>query len=176
MLPDKGFLQVFTGNGKGKTSAALGLALRAAGAGLTVYFLQIMKNFPYSELKSLRRLKDLITIEQIGNDDFVLQKRKPSAAEKKEVVDKLNSIVDLMKKEEYDIFIFDEICVAIYFGLIERELVSKLIQSKPENVEMVFTGRYCPEEIIRQADLVTEMKEVKHYYSTGTLSRRGIDS
>ncbi len=170
-----GFTHVYTGNGKGKTTAALGLALRASGANLKVFILQIMKNFPYSELKSIALLGN-IRLEQTGNDSFVLEKRLPNEKEKSEVKRKLKEVKTLMKWEEYDIFILDEICVAAYFKLVDVKDIIDIIEQKPGNVELVLTGRYCPEEIISLADLVSEVKEIKHYYQQGVLSRKGIDS
>ncbi len=172
----KGFTHVYTGNGKGKTTAAIGLAVRAAGAGLKVYILQIMKNFPYSELEILNSLSPQIRLEKVGGDEFVLQKRPPNEREKKGVKEKLEKVKRLMLSKEFDIFIFDEICVANYFKLVDTEKILDIIEQKPYGVEIVLTGRYCPEVVIEKADLVTEMKEIKHYYQQGILSRRGIDS
>ena len=176
MTLSKGFVQVYTGNGKGKTTAAIGVAVRAAGTGLTTYFLQIMKNFPYSELKSLKKFKNFITVKQIGNDDFVLEKREPSDTEKAEIVKALDEVKSLMRERKYDIFALDEICVAVYFGLVKVEDVLEIIRQKPRETELILTGRYCPEEIINEAHLVTRMEEVKHYFNQGILSRKGIDS
>jgi len=176
MTLKRGFVQIFTGNGKGKTSAAIGLAVRAAGAGLRTYFLQIMKNYPYSELNSLKKFKGSISLVQAGNDDFVIEKRNPTEKEKEIISSQLEKIILLMKNRNYDIFILDEICVAIHFGLIEIEKVIELLEIKPENVELVLTGRYCPQNLIEKADLVTRMEEVKHYYANGVFSRKGIDS
>lgn len=172
----KGFIQVYTGNGKGKTTAALGQAVRAAGAGMKTYILQFMKEYPYSELNSLRYLSEWITIEQKGGDDFVYKKELPSEKEKTAAVNALNNAEDLMLSSSFDIVILDEILVAIYFKLIHTEEVISFIKKKPESVELILTGRYCPEEIIELADLVTEMKEIRHYYIKGVVSRKGIES
>ena len=172
----KGYTHVYTGNGKGKTTAAIGLAIRAAGAGLRVYFLQIMKNFPYSELKSLEAFRPDIIVEQAGDDAFVLEKREPNESEKSEIKRALKDVIDLMKQKTYDVFVLDEICVATYFKLLTAKEILDIIEQKPDDVELVLTGRYCPEEVISRADLVTEMKEIKHYYQQGVLSRKGIDS
>ncbi len=172
----KGYTHVYTGNGKGKTTAAIGLAVRAAGAGLRVYFLQIMKNFPYSELKSLEAFRPDIIVEQAGDDAFVLEKREPNEKEKSEINRALKNVGDLLKQKRYDVFVLDEICVATYFKLLTAKEILDIIEQKPDNVELVLTGRYCPEEVISRADLVTEMKEIKHYYQQGVLSRKGIDS
>ncbi|MFA3782290.1 cob(I)yrinic acid a,c-diamide adenosyltransferase [Melioribacteraceae bacterium 4301-Me] len=172
----RGFIQIYTGNGKGKTTAAIGQAVRAAGAGLKSYILQLMKEFPYSELESLKKLSDLITIEQVGNDKFVYKKEKPSNAEIEKVKHSLNKVKEKMLSGQYDIIILDEICVSIYFGLVTTKDVLFLIDQKPPNIELILTGRYCPEELIEKADLVTEMTEIKHYYQKGISTRKGIES
>lgn len=172
----KGYIQVYTGNGKGKTTAAIGQAVRSAGFGLKCYMLQFMKDFPYNEKTSLKRLEDLITIKQICKDDWVFRKELPPEEEKQKALTALLEAKELMLKKEYDLIILDEVCVSIYFGLLEKEDVIDFVNVKPETVELILTGRYCPEELIEKADLVTDMKEVKHYYRQGVISRRGIDS
>ena len=172
----RGFIQIYTGNGKGKTTAALGVAVRAAGAGLKTYIIQFMKNFPYSESNSLNHLREWITIEKVGKDDYVFRKEPPPQEEIEKAKLALESAREKMLCGNYDLIILDEICVAIYFGLFHVEDVLQFIDSKPENVELVLTGRYCPQILIDRADLVTEMQEVKHYYQKGILSRKGIDS
>jgi cob(I)alamin adenosyltransferase len=171
-----GFIQVYTGNGKGKTTAAIGQAVRAAGAGFRTYIIQFMKEYPYSEINTLKRLEDLITIEQKGNDDFVYKKELPSENEKEKVRAALIRTEELMLGGSYDLIILDEVLVSIYFKLFSTEEIISFIKKKPENVELILTGRYCPQEIIEHSDLVTEMKEVKHYYTKGILSRKGIES
>lgn len=173
---EKGFIHVYTGNGKGKTTAAIGQAVRAAGFGLKTYFVMFMKEFPYNEVKSLGKLKELITIVQVGKDDFVYKKVIPSDEEKLKIKNALNKAKTKMLSGEYDLIVLDEIFVSIYFGLITKEEVIAFINEKPEHVELILTGRYCPQEIMDKADLVTEMKEVKHYYEKGVLARRGIES
>lgn len=171
-----GFIQIYTGNGKGKTTAAIGQAVRAAGAGLKSYIIQFMKEFPYNEIQSLKSLNNWITIEQAGKDDFVFRKEPPPQDEIDKAKLALESAKQNMLCGKYDLIILDEVCVAIYFGLLSAEDVLKLFDAKPENVELVLTGRYCPKILIDRADLVTDMKEVKHYYQKGILSRRGIES
>lgn len=173
---DKGFIQVYTGNGKGKTTAAIGQAVRAAGFGLRTYFVMFMKEFPYNEVKSLEKLKDFITIVQVGKDDFVYKKVPPSEEEKSKIKNALNEAKTNMLSGEYALIVLDEIFVSIYFELIDKEEVISFISAKPDNIELILTGRYCPQEIIDKADLVTEMKEVRHYYEKGVLARRGIES
>lgn len=173
---NKGFIQVYTGNGKGKTTAALGQALRASGSGMKTLIIQFMKDFPYGELGALRRsLESSITIEQYGNDTFVLEKRPPLEEEKAEIQRALKRSREALLSGKYDLVILDEICVCFYFGLLTSEDVMPLLKVKPDNVELILTGRYCPEEILDAADLVTEMREVKHYYQKGVTSRKGIE-
>jgi len=173
---EKGFIQVYTGNGKGKSTAAIGQAVRAAGCGLKTYFVMFMKEFPYNEVKSLEKLKDFITIVQIGKDDFVFKKVPPSEEEKSKVKNALAEAKGKMLSGKYNLIILDEIFVSIYFGLVSKEEVISFIDTKPENVELIMTGRYCSQEIVEKTDLVTEMKEVKHYYEKGVLAREGIES
>lgn len=173
---EKGFIQIYTGNGKGKSTAAIGQAVRAAGYGLKTYIIQFMKEYPYNELNSLKKLSELITIEQVCNDDFVFKKINPPQEE----IDKANSALKRVKEKmysnDYDLIILDEVCVSIYFGLLKVEDVLNFMEYKPENVELILTGRYAPQQLIDKADLVTEMKEIKHYYRDGILSRKGIES
>jgi cob(I)alamin adenosyltransferase len=172
----KGYIQVYTGNGKGKTTAAIGQAVRAAGAGLKTVIIQFMKEYPYSEIVSLNELSKWITVEQYGKDDFVYKGKMPGEEDLAVALRALKRAEDIMLCNEYDIIILDEIIVAIYFKLFPISDVIDLINKKPDNVEIILTGRYCPEEIIEKADLVTEMKEIKHYYTKNVLSRKGIES
>ncbi|QQS35787.1 MAG: cob(I)yrinic acid a,c-diamide adenosyltransferase [Ignavibacteriales bacterium] len=176
MKLEKGFIQIYTGNGKGKTTAAIGQAIRAAGFGLRTYIVQFMKEFPYNELKSLNSLNEWIEIEQFAGDDFVYKKELPPDEEIQKALKGMSSAKNKMLSNDFDIIILDEILVSIYFRLITTEQVLAFLNEKPSEVEIILTGRYCPQEIIDKADLVTEMKEVKHYYQQGVLSRRGIES
>jgi cob(I)alamin adenosyltransferase len=171
-----GFIQIYTGNGKGKTTAAIGQAVRAAGAGLKTYIIQFMKEYPYSELNSLKYLSEWITIEQKGGDDFVYKRELPSEEEKLKAREALKKAADLMNSGAFDLIILDEILVTVYFKLLTENEIIEAIKKKPVGVELILTGRYCPEKISEMADLVTEMKEIRHYYSKGILSRRGIES
>lgn len=173
---NKGYIQIYTGNGKGKTTAAIGQSVRAAGYGLKTYIAQFMKNYPYNELNSLAHLKEWITIEQFCGDDFVYRKELPDKNEIDKARRGLAKAKSKMLSGKYDIIILDEICVSIYFGLFNDEEVLTFIKQKPENVEIILTGRYCPDKLLERADLVTEMKEIKHYYQDGVLSRKGIES
>ena len=173
---EKGFTQVYTGNGKGKSTAAIGQAVRAAGYGLKTYIAQFMKEYPYSELKSLEQLKEWITIEQFAGDDFVIRKELPNKIEMDQARRGLEAAKAKMLKGKYDIIILDEILVSIHFGLFNDEEVMTFMKLKPENVELILTGRYCPDKILEAADLVTEMKNIKHYYQEGVVARKGIES
>jgi len=173
---EKGFIQIYTGNGKGKTTAAIGQAVRAAGFGLRSYIVQFMKEFPYNEHKGLKQLSEWITIEQFAGDEFVYKKESPG----KKAIDKahrgLAVAKAIMLSGKYDLIILDEVCVSIYFGLFSDEEILTFIKQKPDNVELILTGRYCPDKLLDKADLVTEMKEVKHYYQEGITARKGIES
>jgi len=172
----KGFIHIYTGNGKGKTTAAIGQAIRAAGAGLKTYIAQFMKEYPYSELESLKLFKEKITIEQFCGDEFVYRRQLPDESEIKKASEGLSSAKAKMLSGEYDLIILDEAIVAIYFKLLTVNQILEFIESKPESVELILTGRYCPQELISKADLVTEMKEIKHYYTQGITARKGIES
>jgi cob(I)alamin adenosyltransferase len=172
----KGYIQIYTGNGKGKTTAALGQALRAAGSGLKTYIMQFMKDFPYGEVKSIHSFGDRIILEQCGNDTFVLNKERPTDSDVETAEQGLKQVREAMLCGKYDIVIMDEICVAIYFTLLKKEHVLSLMAEKPESVELILTGRYCPQELIERADLVTRMEQIKHYYQRGQPARKGIES
>ena len=172
----QGFVQIYTGNGKGKSTAAIGQAVRAAGFGLKTYIAQFMKEYPYNELISLKHLSEWILIEQFGGDEFVYKKELPGQEELDKAKRGLESAREKMLSSDFDIIILDEAIVAIYFKLIRTEELIEFIKIKPVGVELILTGRYCPEKLIELADLVTEMKEVKHYYQKGITSRSGIES
>ncbi len=173
---DKGFTQIYTGNGKGKTTAAIGQAVRAAGYGLKSYIVQFMKEFPYNEQNSLKHLSEWITIEQFAGDDFVYKKEPPGKKEIDKARRGLATAKAKMLSGKYDLIILDEVCVSIYFGLFSDEEILTFMKQKPENVELILTGRYCPDNLMDKADLVTEMKEIKHYYQDGINARKGIES
>jgi cob(I)alamin adenosyltransferase len=171
---ERGYIQVYTGDGKGKTTAALGISLRAAGAGLKVYIGQFLKKGGYSELKALERFSDLITIEQFGTGDYIIGAPKPEdiAAGKK----CLMSLKDAMLSGKYDVIIMEEAGVAEKFGIIGADEVLDVIRQKPENVELIITGRGVSQSVMDAADLVTEMREIRHYYQKGVLARKGIEN
>ncbi|GAB6273371.1 MAG: cob(I)yrinic acid a,c-diamide adenosyltransferase [Peptococcaceae bacterium] len=171
---EKGYVQVYTGNGKGKTTAALGLAFRAMGRGLKTYIGQFMKGQFYAELKSATIVQPYITIEQYGRKDVHVQK-PPSKEDIQLAQEGLSKARKAMLSGNYDLIIFDEINTAYFYQLISLNDMLDLITGKPDGVEIVFTGRYAPPEIVDQADLVTEMVEVKHYFQKGVYARDGIE-
>ncbi len=170
----KGLVQVYTGDGKGKTTAAIGLAVRAVGRDLKVYMGQFMKSGDYGEQITLKKMKDNIHIEQFGSGRFQFEKEPPQE-EVDEAEKGIQKIKKMMISGEYDLVIADEICVAHHFGLLDLDKILHLIDERPEKVELVLTGRKAPEELIERADLVTEMKEVKHPYKEGVEARVGIE-
>lgn len=172
---EKGYVQVYTGNGKGKSTAAIGQAVRAAGYGLKTYIAQFMKEYPYSELQSLKLLSDFITIEQFAGDEFVYRKELPNKTELDKARRGLEIAKAKMLSSKYDLIILDEILVSIHFGLFNDEEVLTFIKMRPKKIELILTGRYCPDKILEAADLVTEMKVIKHYYQNGVLARKGIE-
>jgi cob(I)alamin adenosyltransferase len=169
----KGYIQVYTGNGKGKTTAALGLAIRAAGAGLKVFIAQFIKMGEYSEIKALKRFKDLITVEQFGTGRFI--KDKPSASDIEIARKGIEKIKAAFTSGQYNVVIMEEANVAAKLGLLSVENILKIMDEKPKDVELVITGRGADSRIIEKADLVTEMKEVKHYFQKGVKARTGIE-
>lgn len=170
----EGYFQVYTGEGKGKTTAALGLALRASGRGYPVYIGQFMKGQDYGELHALPQLKS-VTVVQYGDPGWVY-KGKVTEAQRASAMDGLRQAQQAMLSGKYRIVILDEINMAVWFDLVPLEAVLELIERRPANVELVFTGRRADDAVIDRADLVTEMREVKHYYSKGVPARKGIEN
>lgn len=172
----RGYIQVYTGNGKGKTTAALGLALRAAGRGKKTYIAQFMKKGEYGELLSVAKyLKDFITIEQFGLPGFHYSGEEVTEEERMAAKEGVKAINKAIESKKYDIIILDEVNVLLHFGIITINSILEIIERKPENIELVLTGRNVPGEILERADLVTEMKEVKHYYTKDVPARLGIE-
>jgi len=171
---EEGIVQVYTGNGKGKSTAAFGLALRAIGRGLKVYIIQFIKGgFDYGELYIVDKLPNL-TLKAFGRGKFVTEK-PPEKVDVQFAEEALALAEKIVKSGEYDIVILDEVNVALNLKLIKTGRVVELIKAKPKHVELVLTGRYAPNEIIELADLVTEMREVKHPYNKGFEARKGIE-
>jgi len=156
----KGYIQVYTGDGKGKTTAALGLALRAAGAGLNVYIAQFVKGMGYSELVTLEKLSEHITLKQYGRECFI--NGTPKEEDISLAREGLKEVRDVMLSGNYQVIILDEANIATYYNLFTVEELLDFIRAKPEDVELVITGRKADPLIIEKADLVTEMRETKH--------------
>jgi len=171
----KGLIQVYTGDGKGKTTAALGLALRALGHGLSVYMIQFLKGSKATgEFKMAKRLSPNLVIKPMGRNVFVDTKR-PAKIDRDLAKNALDLARKIMMGGDYDIVILDEVNVAVHMGLIPIEDLLELIQQKPSHVEVVLTGRYAKPQIIDRADLVTEMRNVRHYYDKRISGRKGIE-
>jgi len=169
----KGYVQVYTGDGKGKTTAALGLSIRAAGAGLKVFIAQFLKKGNYNEIKALKRFSDLITVEQFGSGCFI--KGKPATKDIEGARKGIEKVKSIISSGNYKMVILDEANVAIKLGLFPAEDLLYIIADKPEEVEIVITGRNADQRLIEKSDLVTEMKEIKHYFQKGVKARLGIE-
>jgi len=170
----KGYIQVYTGDGKCKTTAALGLAVRAVGAGLRVYLGQFIKGRDYSEIKVLRERFPEVTLEQYGAGRFI--RGKPTVEDVAMARRGLVSLNEAMRSGRYDVVIADEACTAVGAGLFLEDDLLSLMAGKPETVELVLTGRGAGKRVCERADLVTEMKCDKHYYDAGVKGRPGIES
>ncbi len=165
-------IQVYTGNGKGKTTAAIGLALRAAGAGKKVYICQFCKGRCYNEIKALKKFKN-IKVEQFGRRCFI--KKSPEKIDIQMALVGFKTAFEIMRKRSCRLVILDEINIAVKLGLIPLSDLVKLIKQTPKNIELVLTGRYAHPKIIKLADLVSRIGEVKHYYRKGLKARNGIE-
>ena len=172
-MMERGFVQVYTGDGKGKTTAALGAAVRAAGHGLSTYFGQFMKGQSYGEGEALRG-HPLITMEQYGGTRC-LRREEVTAEDVARAERGLERARDAMTSGLYQIVVLDELNVALWFGLLSTETVLELMDRRLPHVELILTGRRAPAEIMERADLVTEMRQVKHYYDQGVPARDGIE-
>ncbi len=168
----EGYVQIYTGNGKGKTTASLGLAIRADGAGLKVYIGQFLKKGNYSEIKALSKFEN-IKVEQYGLDHFI--KGKPSDEDIAAGAEGYKKLSEILMQNNHDVVIAEEANVAVMFNLIKEKDLLALIDMKPENVELVITGRGATKKVIERADLVTEIKEIKHYFKQGVKARVGIE-
>lgn len=169
----KGYVQVYTGDGKGKTTAAMGLTLRAAGAGLNVFIAQFVKSEKYSEIFALERFRELITCRQYGSGCWL--QGQPGDEDVKLARSGFDEVRSIVAAGEHDVVILDEANIATHFGLLSVEDLTALIDIKPAGVELIFTGRKADPRLIDRADLVSEVREIKHYYQKGILARRGID-
>ncbi len=169
----KGYIQVYTGNGKGKTTAAFGQALRAEGAGLKVFIGQFVKGKTYNENEAVAKYLKNITVKQYGLGCFIVN--TPTEADIRAARRGLEEMRKIIQRGKHDVVIMDEVNIALYYKLFEIDELIELMKSKPDHVELILTGRYAPQEIMDNANLVTEMKEVKHYYQEGIQAREGIE-
>ncbi|MDR1514753.1 MAG: cob(I)yrinic acid a,c-diamide adenosyltransferase [Synergistaceae bacterium] len=173
-----GYLQVYTGDGKGKTTAAIGLAVRAVGAGLNVFFAQFIKCGKYSEIEALEKMSGeglgTLTCRQYGLGCFIM--RAPTEEDKSAARNGLEDAASEMKSGRYRLVVLDEANVAVKLGLLDEGELLRFVEARPDDTELVITGRGAPASLIERADLVTEMREIKHYYSGGVRARKGIES
>jgi cob(I)alamin adenosyltransferase len=169
----KGYIQIYTGNGKGKTTAALGLTLRAAGAGKKVFFAQFVKGQIYSEVKAIQNCLPLVEIRQYGLECFIFNepKQEDIAIARKG----LKEAEEAIMSGNYDVVVLDEANIAIYYKLFSAGELIEALKQKHDKTEIIITGRHAAPELVELADLVTEMKEVKHYYTKGVQARTGIE-
>ncbi len=170
---EKGYVHVYTGNGKGKTTAALGLSLRAVCAGKKVYFGQFIKGMKYSELESQKFLPNF-EIHQVGRNCFIFN--KPTEEDIRLAKEGLETCRKILSGGLYDIVVLDELNIAVYYNLFTIDEAIEVIKNRVPHVEVIVTGRYADEKLIEFADLVTEMKEIKHYYKKGVPARKGIEN
>jgi cob(I)alamin adenosyltransferase len=169
----KSYIHVYTGAGKGKTTASLGLAFRAAGAGHKVFVAQFIKGGRYSELNALKRFDDLITVEQFGRGRFI--NGKPSEDDITDARRGLIKMKNVLASGDYRLVVMDEVNIALHYNLFSSAEIIDLLDSRAEGTEVVLTGRHALPEILEKADLVTEMRAVKHYYKEGVKARVGIE-
>lgn len=165
-------IHVYTGNGKGKTTAALGLAIRAAGSGLKVYIGQFLKGKNCSEITALKKFSN-IKIEKFGTGCFI--KKVPAKKDKEAAKKGLDKIEKIIVREKYDMVIMDEVNVALSLGLLDVCRLIRILKLAPKKTELILTGRNADRQIIKAADLASEIKEVKHYYNKGLKARKGIE-
>ena len=175
-MVQRGLIHIYTGSGKGKTTAALGLCFRGAGWGIRSAFIQFMKGRETGELYAAEKLKELMVFEQYGSGRFLIDKHSPEYIEHLEAAKKgLARAEEILSGNRFSIVILDEIISLPQYGIIPESKIIELIKLKPEGVELILTGRGASQELIRHADLATEMKEIKHYFSSGVIARKGIE-
>ena len=170
---EKGFIQIYTGNGKGKTTAAIGLAVRAAGTGKRVFIGQFLKGISGGEHKALSRFEDLITIKQYGTGKFIHDRLSDEDLQLARAG--WDEIMKVVEKNSCDILIIDELGCALFYNLISIKEVKGLLKKKPVKMELVITGRDIPAQLFTFADLITEMREIKHYMKKNISAREGIE-
>ncbi len=167
-----GLVQVYTGNGKGKTTAALGLAIRAAGRGFSVFIGQFMKGVLYGELAIEEFTNGRVRIHQFGTDSLI---HTADENDRRKALAGLETCRKAIQSADFDICVLDEVNIAIHMGLLDVKSVVEIVKDRPKGVELVLTGRYAPQEILDMADLITEMKEIRHPYQKGIPAREGIE-
>ena len=169
---NRGMFHVYTGDGKGKTTAALGLSIRALGAGKSVFFAQFIKGKDYSELDVLQQL-DNIKIKQFGRRCFI--RGEPEEEDIRLAREGLTKAAEILQSGKYDLVILDEATIALHYELFSLEELMQAVENRDDRVEAVVTGRSAPEELIEEADLATEMNKVKHYFDRDIPARKGIE-
>lgn len=169
----KGYVHVYTGNGKGKTTSVIGIMVRAAGAGKKIYFGQFMKQGDYSEIKVLQERFPEITLEQYGGR--LLLDKESEATDIAIAQEGIKRAKEALHSGKYDMVVLDEVNIVVFLEQVQLEQLIELIENRPENVELVLTGRYANEKIIEMADLVSEIQQVKHYFNNGVQARLGIE-
>lgn len=173
MTDEKGFVHIYTGDGKGKTTAALGLVCRAVGAGWNVLFAQFLKKGRFSEIAALERFGDQVKVLQFGSGRFV--GGRPSGDDIRRASKGLEQVAELVCSGHYDMAVLDEVNIALHLGMLETKDVIHLVENRPARMEIVMTGRNSPEALMEHADLITECRLVKHYYDRGIKARTGIE-
>ena len=169
-VQNRGYVQVYTGDGKGKTTAAIGLAIRAIGAGFKVYIAQFMKNGGSSEIEVLKLFADRIKIEHFGG-----KKEQMPAGGQQALGAWSERVQEIFDSRKYQIVVLEEANMAATYSLLSIDDLLQIITLKPDPIELVITGRYAHPRVIERADLVTEMKEIKHYFRSGVVARIGIE-
>ncbi len=169
----KGYKHIYTGNGKGKTTAAIGLAIRASGAGKKVFIAQFTKGRSSSEVVAISGHLPNITIKLFGRENFIL--REPEEEDFIITQNGFKEVVTQVFSRYYDMVILDEIFIALHYNLITEQALTSFLQTLPDNIEIVMTGRNASQKFIDMADLVTEMKDIKHYFNKGINAREGIE-
>ncbi len=169
----KGYKHIYTGNGKGKTTAAIGLAVRASGAGKKVFIAQFIKGRSSSEVVAISGYLPNITIKLFGRENFIL--REPEEEDFIITKNGFKEVVTHVFSRYYDMVVLDEIFIALHYKLITEQTLTSFLQTAPDNMEIVMTGRNASQKFIDMADLVTEMKDIKHYFKNGLHAREGIE-
>ncbi|ROR31639.1 cob(I)alamin adenosyltransferase [Mobilisporobacter senegalensis] len=172
----KGLIHVYTGDGKGKSTSAIGLSIRCAGNGKKVIYTQFLKDNQSSELKIIKEIDNISFIPCVNNYGFYSQMTEDQKVKAKEMyTDLLEKVIEGAKTTDCQLLVLDEVILAYKFRLIDQNSFLHFLQTKPEGLEVVMTGRYAPDELIELADYVSEIKKIKHPYDNGILARDGIE-